>query len=159
MTSTNSIITLILGAIMTGIFLTKAPLPNTGLESLDYILRAFYHGNNLHLLANMFTFINLMSFTNQLSTQNYISVLLFLLVVSSIIEYVIHLLLPNIKVKSIGFSGVLFGLLILYQRMSGRSILDVSTTNIANILPQIFAPGISFLGHLSGIIAGLLYPL
>ena len=155
----SSTITYFLIGLMTALFLFTSDIPDTGIQPLDYVLRSFYHGNPYHLLANMYTFIQLSSLATTMPPTEWLTLLLFLLVTSSLILFLIHTTLPTTKRPTIGFSAVLFGLLVLVQRFTGDSLLSISKDNILEILPQFFVPGISFWGHLSGIISGLIYLL
>lgn len=134
------------------------PIPNFGNQPVNYVLRSFFHGSLVHLLANMLTFYQLKDLSNNITQTEYIGLLFFLLISSSLILYGFDYF-NNQKKISIGFSAVLFGLLILSNHNKTQNLLLVSTNQMIKILPQILIPGISFWGHLSGIIAGIVYIL
>lgn len=146
-------------SLMVTIFLVQIPIPNFSFGPVNYILRSFFHGNSYHLLANLFSLWQLNSLTKQLGTKQFSQLLAFLLITSSLILYTIHTLFPDTKVTTIGFSGVLFGLIIVTNFLVSGNLISVSGEAILQILPQFFVPGISFWGHLSGIISGIIYLL
>ncbi len=73
------------------------------------------------------------------------------------ILYIIHAIMPSRKVYTVGFSGVIFGLIVIYYISLNQNPGITMTGLIISILPQLVVPGISFEGHLSGIIAGVIY--
>ena len=77
---------------------------------LNYIFRNFYHVNTAHLIINLFSFYVLSEVEILIGSGQYIILLLTILLISSILDFIITLLFPNITC-SIGFSGILFGLL------------------------------------------------
>ena len=87
--------------------------------------------------------------------------ILFIWVVSSLILYLIHLLIPSVKKHTVGFSAVLFGLMIVYISLLYRDKNPYISYGglIISILPQLMVPGISFVGHLCGILAGIIFVL
>lgn len=65
---------------------------------------------------------------------------------------------------SIGFSGILFGLKVIlthdqpgWSEVFGMTLPTKYTAWLELVVAQMLTPGVSFLGHLSGIIAGLLH--
>lgn len=71
---------------------------------------------------------------------------------------------PYYRQYAVGFSGVLFGMKVVLNSVSDGSTnvygVEVPSSHAAwaeLILVQMFVPEASFLGHLSGILAGLLY--
>ena len=131
----------------------------TGNEIVDYGLRAFYHANFAHLIANSISFLALSTLEEALGSTQYIFAIIFIWIVSTLILYTIHKIFPSRKVLTVGFSGVIFGLVVLYFMESNQNIGTTILVLAISILPQLFIPGISFEGHLSGIIAGFLYVL
>lgn len=126
-------------------------------EPLNYLVRTLYHGDIQHLLANMFTLYQLNSLSEHTkTTKQLIQILIFSWIGSSILLYVAHNILDQKRI-AIGFSGVLFSLIIINEFLKTGRFLSFSTSQIAEILPQILVPGISFLGHLSGILTGIIY--
>ena len=85
--------------------------------------------------------------------------ILFIWIVSGIILYIIHKVFPSRKVYTVGFSGVIFGLIVVYYTLLGKGPGVSFIGLLVSILPQLVVPGISFEGHLSGIIAGIIFVL
>jgi membrane associated rhomboid family serine protease len=124
------------------------------------ILSTFYsnfiHIDFYHLIGNLIAFYGLSRIEQNLGTKNFILLIVFLLVFNTLAETIIYKLFPSIKC-SIGFSGVLFGL-ITWELIKNKQ-LDI--TLIASILFMVFLPSIqnpkaSLSGHLVGAIAGIL---
>lgn len=124
-------------------------------EVLNYGLRAFYHANTQHLVANGISLVLLSTVETALGWQKFLSIILFLWVASTFFLYITHLIIPSIKVKTIGFSGVIYGLYVVYFSLLGQTKYVNLGILIASIVPQFFVKGISVEGHLCGILAGL----
>ncbi|KAI4338604.1 hypothetical protein MLD38_023642 [Melastoma candidum] len=113
-----------------------------------FLVSPFYHLNESHLVYNMFSLLwkgvqleSLMGSTDFASMGR-----------SYYYEY------------SVGFSGVLFALKVVlnahsenYSYVHGILAPSRYAAWAELILIQMFVPGVSFLGHLGGILAGLLY--
>jgi len=149
----------VLIGLMVTIFLAQIPIPNFNFEPLNYILRSFFHGNSYHLAANLFSLWQLNSLAQTMGRTQFARLLAFLLITSSLILYSIHTFFPQTKVTTVGFSAVLFGLIIVINYLASGNLFSVSGEAILRILPQFFVPGISFWGHLSGILSGIIYLL
>jgi len=149
---------IILGIIIL-IFLTPINNFNTGKDIIDYPLHAFYHANTSHLIANSISLFSLSFIEEIIGWKQFLLAMVFLWIFSSIILYIIHLILPSRKVYTIGFSGVIFGLMVIYYSLLNQSPGITLVGLVISILPQLAIKGISFEGHLSGIIAGILYIL
>lgn len=145
--------------IMIIIYFTALNNTNTGKEIIDYHLHAFYHANMSHLIANGISFISLSFMEEVIGWQMFLFAILFIWIVSSIILYSIHNLIPSTKRYTIGFSGIIFGLIVLYYSLLGTSTAVSMIGLVVSIIPQLLIPGISFEGHLSGIIAGVIFVL
>jgi membrane associated rhomboid family serine protease len=146
---------IILGIIVLIFFLNMEK--ETGIEPIDYGLRGFYHANLQHLIANGFSFLALSFMEDVLGWKRFLFLIFFIWIVSTIILYGIHAVFPSRKVKTVGFSGVIFGLIVVYYSLMGESKYVNMIGLVASIIPQLFMIGISFEGHISGIIAGLIY--
>tara|TARA_R100001163_G_C5066746_1_gene205388 strand:+ start:2084 stop:2572 length:489 start_codon:yes stop_codon:yes gene_type:complete len=155
----NTILNLLLIGIMITIYSLGIPIPNYNIEWLNYILRSFFHADIQHLTANIIGFGQFSNSINLLPASTYITMLIWLIIASSLIHYLINTyLLSDTNSISIGFSGVLFGLLVIIQRsIQNNDTKTIIYTAILHVLPHLFLPNISFWGHVSGIIAGLLY--
>jgi len=130
---------------------------DTGTEIINYQLRNFYHANLQHLLSNTISFYGLSFIEDIIGTPRFIGCIVFISIVSSLLLYIYHNIFTSRKVVTVGFSGVIFGLLVVYftllQQGTGLTIANLAIS----ILPQIFVSGISWEGHVSGIVAGFIY--
>jgi rhomboid domain-containing protein 1 len=127
------------------------------MDIIDYPLRAFYHADMNHLIANMVSFYGLSFMEEIIGSKKFLFAIIFIWLVSSIILLLIHSIFPSRKKYTIGFSGVIFGLLVVYFAVMYKNP-GLSWFGLAiSILPQLFVPGISFEGHLAGIFAGIIY--
>lgn len=151
-------ITFIIIGIILIVYFTKLNFYNTGYEIIDYQLRAFYHANMTHLIANGISFWSLSFMEEVIGWGQFLFAILFIWVLSSIILYFIHMMFPSRKVYTVGFSGVIFGLIVVYYSLLGKGPVSL-TGLLVSIIPQLFVRGVSFEGHLAGIIAGIIYIL
>lgn len=128
---------------------------DTSNELANYVLRSTYHADMSHLVANLISFYGLSYMETIIGPRQFLSAIIFIWIASSVILYLIHIMFPSRKVTTVGFSGVIFGLIVVYYSVlnQGAAIPGL----IISIIPQLFATGISFEGHLSGIIAGIIY--
>eukprot|EP01018_Ginkgo_biloba_P008479 Gb_38761 [translate_table: standard] len=136
-------------------------------------LSAFYHVDESHLVYNMLSLLwKGVQLERMMGSTEFASMVALLLGLSHGIVVVLAKLLATffdypyalISECAVGFSAVLFAL---------KVVLNSNSPNYANVygvlvparhaawaellLIQMFVPGVSFLGHLSGIFAGLLY--
>lgn len=151
------IVSYIIIGIIIIIFITPLNNTNTTNEILNYLLHTAYHANISHIVANILTFYGLSFIENIMGHYTFLLAILFIWIVSSIMLYTYHSLFPSRKVYTIGFSGVIYGLIVVYISLLGKesdiSIFDL----IGSLIPQLFVPHISTEGHFFGIIAGFLY--
>ena len=147
---------IIIGVIIL-IFVSPFNFYDTGNEPVNYLFRSFYHANITHLAANTISLYNLSFIEEIIGQKQFFFAMLFIWIVSSILLYVIHKFIPSRKVYTVGFSAVIFGLIVVYYSLLNRSPGVTFAGLVISILPQIVIPGISFEGHLSGIIAGIIY--
>lgn len=117
---------------------------------LQRFKHTFVHGDIYHLLTNGITLYNLLDLENRLSPQMFLLVVVFLTVVTNFIHKAID------DKCSVGFSGVLFGLVTIRLGLDGFSTDMLIELAILLISPSLFSQNVSFTGHLAGVIAGLL---
>lgn len=132
-------------------------LKSTGIDIIDYPLRDFYHADMSHLFANGISMVALSFMEEILGWKQYLFAIIFIWISSSMILLLIHKLIPSRKITTVGFSGVIFGLMVIYYKLLGASSGITMIGLLISIVPQLMVPGISFEGHLSGIIAGIIY--
>lgn len=152
----NIITYIILGILFTIFFIMKG-FYDTGYDVIDYPLHALYHANLDHLIANSISFYSLSFIENIMGWKQYLFAIIFIWIVSSLLLYTEQKILPSRKVYTVGFSGVIFGLIVIYYSLLNQSPTVTFTGLTVSILPQLFVSNISFDGHLCGIIAGILY--
>ncbi|AEQ32833.1 Integral membrane [Acanthamoeba polyphaga mimivirus] len=150
-------VTYILLLIMVVIYFSPANFYDTSNELVNYSLRTYYHANIEHLIANSISLYYLSFLEDLLGHTQFAIAIIFIWLVSSMILYIIHAIMPSRKVYTVGFSGVIFGLIVIYYFSLNQNPGITMTGLIISILPQLVVPGISFEGHLSGIIAGVIY--
>ncbi|AUV58590.1 rhomboid [Bandra megavirus] len=150
-------VTYILLLIMVVIYFSPANFYDTSNELVNYSLRTYYHANIEHLIANSISLYYLSFLEDLLGHTQFAIAIIFIWLVSSMILYIIHAIMPSRKVYTVGFSGVIFGLIVIYYISLNQNPGITMTGLIISILPQLVVPGISFEGHLSGIIAGVIY--
>jgi len=127
------------------------------------ITGAFLHANIQHILANMFSFLNLGLYCeNFANKKKYLLALIVSLFTSALSVY----LLSNEYTYTVGFSGVVFGVLGFYAvclyKNDGK--LDANEKNylfrvIASNIIVSLMPGVSWQGHLGGFIGGFITAL
>jgi rhomboid domain-containing protein 1 len=122
-----------------------------------WLMRAFAHGGLLHLISNLWGLWKVGSLTEDFSIPGLLSLIIFLWIASTIMLYIWNVLFLNNQKIVIGFSGVLFGLLVVFYYLQNRDIGETLWTLAPSIIPHLFMPQISFWGHLFGILSGLLY--
>ncbi|KAE8077172.1 hypothetical protein FH972_015762 [Carpinus fangiana] len=139
-----------------------------------FFLSAFYHVGESHLVYNMMSLLwKGIQLETSMGSAEFASMVAALLGMSQGITLVLakSLLLffdyerPYYSEYAVGFSGVLFAMKVVLNSQSENytdvhGILIVPTRYAAwaeLILIQLFVPGVSFLGHLGGILAGILY--
>lgn len=138
-----------------------------------FFLSAFYHMGESHLVYNMMSLLwKGIQLETSMGSAEYTSMIAALLCLSQGISL---LLAKSLLVffdyeaayydqYAVGFSGVLFAMKVVVNSQSDETTflngLLIPARHAAwaeLILIQMFVPGVSFIGHLSGILAGLLY--
>ncbi|KAM9801074.1 rhomboid-related protein 4 [Neosynchiropus ocellatus] len=137
------------------------------------LLSPVHHADDLHLYVNMASFIMKgLLLERRLGGPWF----LYLLAVFSLLTGVVYLLLeatlteltddPTYSLQcAVGFSGVLFALKVVNNhyhpggvtRLMGLQVPNHYASWVELVLIHIMTPGTSFVGHLAGIIVGLLY--
>jgi len=117
------------------------------------IVRNFYHVDSPHLYINLLTFTVLSRIETQIGSIKYL-MLLISIIISSVLDFVVNSIF-SLKC-SIGFSGVLFGLLawkMITRHEFSPYILILLAINV--ISPTIKNPQASLTGHGIGALAGI----
>ncbi|XP_004243662.1 rhomboid-like protein 14, mitochondrial [Solanum lycopersicum] len=138
-----------------------------------FFLSPFFHVNESHLVYNMLSLLwKGIQLETSMGSAEFASMVATLVAMSQGVTLLLakSLLLffdyerPYYNEYSVGFSGVLFAMKVIVNSQSDEYTsvhgLMVPTRYAAwaeLVLVQMFVPGVSFLGHLGGILAGLLY--
>lgn len=137
-----------------------------------FFLSAFYHMGESHLVYNMMSLLwKGIQLETSMGSLEFASMLASLLGLSQGITLLLakSLLLfdytsPYYNQFSVGFSGVLFAMKVVlnsqaddFTYVHGMMVPSRHAAWAELILIQLFVPGVSFLGHLGGILAGLVY--
>lgn len=148
--------------------------PMLVLEDNEYgrlIVSNISHASPLHLLINMLSFYNLgMYFENVLGTKKFLMLIIYFALASSIIHVFIALALSHLfnysyfyYSGSLGFSNVIFGLRYLYylntnqpRLIYGFLVKAKYVVWIELLLISLLMSNSSFIGHLSGILSGII---
>ncbi|XVF63489.1 hypothetical protein PTKIN_Ptkin09bG0090700 [Pterospermum kingtungense] len=138
-----------------------------------FFLSAFYHMGESHLVYNMMSLLwKGIQLETSMGSAEFASMVVVLLGMSQGITLLLakSLLLffdyerPYYSEYAVGFSGVLFAMKVVlnsrsenYTNVHGLIVPARHAAWAELILIQMFVPGVSFLGHLGGILAGILY--
>lgn len=150
-------------------FIPRLLLP--GFQIQRMFLAPFFHVGFFHLLFNMFAWLSLVrdfEYTaGSLSTMYAFIILLIPLnsVIHTILAYVIDFIFHSAFAMqcSVGVSGLLFATFVISLQASGNphasflglfSLPALWYPPFLALLLQIFAPNVSFLGHIAGILSG-----
>jgi membrane associated rhomboid family serine protease len=137
------------------------------------ITGTYLHGGVLHLLMNMMSFSFLgISLESAIGTLSYF----YHIIVFGIISGLVHVLIAyfmwlggdssEVYGHAVGFSGVLFALIVIDIDLSGgdqRSVLGLFLVPcwaypwVMLMLMSLLMPNVSFFGHLAGMVTGYLY--
>ncbi|KAI4378503.1 hypothetical protein MLD38_015974 [Melastoma candidum] len=134
-----------------------------------------FHGSLLHVFFNMLALVPLGSELERLMGSVRLLYIIFLLAMSNAILHILVALLithnpfhplPLMQDCTIGFSGVLFSLIVIETNLSGvqmRSVFGLINVPaylyvwILLLVFQLLMSNVSFLGHLCGILSGFAY--
>lgn len=153
------LVTYIIIVIIAMVFLLMPSCYDTKVELLNYLVRSFCHADAQHLLINAISFYNLTYIESAIGSAQFGFAIFFIWIVSSVLLWLVHKMIPSRKVTTVGFSGVIFGLIIVYFNLLGTNSTITIVGLLVSIIPQFFMPRISFEGHLCGIVAGVIYCL
>jgi membrane associated rhomboid family serine protease len=127
----------------------------------EVFITNFVHINLKHLVVNLYALYTLSRVEQEMGLKSFIWLIIFLLLFNTLIEFIIRIYWKNIKC-SIGFSGILFGI-VTWEIASKRKI-DIEM--ILAIIIMVIVPSLQnkkasiighFIGALSGIIGGFLW--
>lgn len=138
-----------------------------------FILSAFYHIGESHLVYNMMSLlwkgIQLETLKGSAEFASMVSALLVMsqgitLILAKFLLLVFDYEKAYYHEYAVGFSGVLFGMKVVlnsqsssYTNVYGLMVPARHAAWAELILIQLLVPGVSFLGHLGGMLAGIVY--
>ena len=133
------------------------------------ILSAVFHANERHLYYNMISFVwTSRQLERKFSSNIYLILLIFLTLSTNLVYILINTLLAeyvDYRYCTVGFSGVLFALKMIldsfspntYTSVMGLFVVPIHYASwLELILISVLVPNASFVGHLSGILVGIL---
>ena len=127
-----------------------------GKDVMTKFYRNFVHLEPFHLLGNLLGLYSLTRVETALGTKKFIKLISFLIIFNTIFESVLHKVRPDTKC-SIGFSGVLFGLItwerIYYKKFDIPAILSLI---FMIAMPSFTISNASLSGHIIGSIGGII---
>ena len=133
---------------------------------------AWFHGSVIHLAFNMMAFVPMAtSLERLLGTVQFTHVIALFTLLTSCYHVCLAVVAgtlghPSMQACAIGFSGVIFGVIVVDTHLSavphryvfGFFVVPSQWYPLALLLfLQVLMPQVSFLGHLSGLLAGLTY--
>lgn len=127
-----------------------------GKDIMSSFFSNFVHADSYHLMSNLIALYALSRVEREIGMKRFIGLILFLLIFNTITETIIHKAYPQIKC-SIGFSGVLFGIM-TWEIITKKDIdfILILSIVIMVIIPSVQNPKVSFTGHAVGALAGVL---
>jgi len=127
-----------------------------GKDILSSFYNNFVHIEPYHLMANLFALYALARVERDIGPKRFGFLIVFLLLFTSIAEVIGHKLFSNLPC-SIGFSGILFG--VMAWELTTKKDFDIFIVlSIVGIVvtPSMQDPKASLVGHAVGAIAGII---
>lgn len=133
-------------------YLIDVPCKNS---FINVVLRNFIHTNTFHFISNLAGLIILYKVESSTGFNHFALIFLSLLFINSIIEWVLYQY-TNMKC-SIGLSGIIFGFAVFELMNVSNCTLSALIGLVAMItLPSIKNSDVSVLGHLIGVVSGMI---
>ncbi|XP_029658011.1 rhomboid-related protein 4 [Octopus sinensis] len=145
----------------------------THLQWKRLIYGAFFHLDDLHLYYNMVSFLSKgIRLEKRLSSQHFGFLLVFCTVASGVVLIALNILMMILTndtsyelTCAVGFSAVIFAIKVVLNYMNpqeqhayGGFLIPYKYIHwLEVVMIQLIVPQASFLGHISGIIVGLIY--
>ena len=116
----------------------------------------FVHIEPYHLMANLLGLYALTRVERDIGPKRFASLILFLIIFTSIIEVVVHKIFVGFPC-SIGFSGILFGIM-TWELITKKGFNFLILTSIIGIvtMPYLQNSKVSLIGHAVGAITGII---
>lgn len=138
--------------------LTNLPCEN---NISNIFASTFTHIEVVHLLSNLFALYTLSRVENDMGSKSFAWLLIFLITFNTLVEYLIKNICNSTIKCSIGFSGILFGIM-TWEIISEKNInLDIILSIVAITFGSSFNTNIAteshVIGAMSGIVGALLW--
>lgn len=127
---------------------------------LKRLLTTYIHLSWSHLLSNSYGLLSLKSYEEIIGSQNFLKIIIMLTFLTISMEEIILNLINSSQRCSVGFSGVLLGLLVYSYKYDktgtfyGHVMNKLGGVVLTIILTQITYPNASFIGHVVGALSG-----
>lgn len=122
---------------------------------IDIFKQSFTHIDITHLLTNMYTLYTFKTLEQTYGSANFSKLVLYIVALNTILNIVVTKLVDT--KCSIGFSGILFGLIIWqYFKTKEISQLNIMTAIALIVQPSLQNPKASLMGHFIGGLTGFL---
>jgi membrane associated rhomboid family serine protease len=127
-----------------------------GKNVLSMCCSNFVHIEPYHLMANLLGLYALTRVERDIGPKRFASLILFLIIFTSIVEVSAHKIFKGFPC-SIGFSGILFGIMTweLITKKGLNLIILISIVGIVT-MPSVQNSKVSLIGHAVGAIAGII---
>jgi len=139
--------------LFTAKLITSLPC-GTGIHHI--FMSNFVHVDTVHLVSNLFALYAISRVEEEMGFQPFIWLVIFLFAFNTLAEYIARMIWKDMKC-SIGFSGILFGLmtweLITTRKIDIELLLAIVVTVVA---PSIGNKKVSLTGHTIGAVSGVL---
>lgn len=125
-------------------------------DMISIFMSQFIHTDFLHLVSNLYGIYSLSRIENKYGPKKFFILLIFLLFINTAAETVLHKIINS--PCSIGFSGILYGVL-TFETVCDKNDLDYVLLGsiITNMfVTKIFKSNISLQGHVIGAITGII---
>lgn len=132
-----------------------------GTNIMTTFYRNFIHIDIYHLLSNLFALYALSRIEVKIGLKRFLLLISFLLVFNTVVETIFYKINPSYKC-SIGFSGILFGVLTWELCMTRQlNIYLIISIIILVCTPSLKSENISLIGHaigaFSGVVGGIIW--
>lgn len=126
-----------------------------GKDVMSIFTSNFIHLDPYHLMSNLFALYALSRVEQQLGAKKFIGLIIFLLIFTTFVEVLVHKIYIQIPC-SIGFSGILFGIM-TWELVTNKELDLILVLSIIAIVavPSIQSEKVSLLGHSIGAIGGV----
>jgi membrane associated rhomboid family serine protease len=126
-----------------------------GKDVMSSFLSNFVHIEPSHLMANLFALYALSRVERDIGTKRFVTLIIFLLIFTTISEVIAYKLFPDMPC-SIGFSGVLFGIM-TWEIVTKKDVDLILIASIVGmvVLPSVQNSKVSLMGHAVGAVAGV----